>query len=144
MTTAPAGNSHAPTRTDVSATDGITLAVHAYTEIDPRRPTVLAVHGYPDNHHLWDGVAEHLSDRYNLVAYDVRGAGESGRPAARSASPMHAAMACQPASTSKSWPPGTSGGSRWVHSRCPAPACAPVSVNSTARQLPVPASMARR
>jgi len=84
MTTAPAGSSHVPTRATVTASDGITLAVHAYTEIDPQRPTVLAIHGYPDNHHLWDGVAEHLGGRYNLFAYDVRGAGESERPAARS------------------------------------------------------------
>jgi NAD(P)-dependent dehydrogenase (short-subunit alcohol dehydrogenase family)/pimeloyl-ACP methyl ester carboxylesterase len=87
MTTAPAESS-LPTRTAVTASDGVTLAVHAYTEIDPRRPTVLAVHGYPDNHHLWDGVAEHLLDDrpvpYNFVAYDVRGAGESERPAGRS------------------------------------------------------------
>ena len=76
------------TRTTVTATDGVTLAVHAYTEIDRQRPTVLAIHGYPDNHHLWDGVAGHLSDhhngQYNFVAYDVRGAGESARPSGRS------------------------------------------------------------
>src|SRR5437660_8783470 len=88
MTTAPAARSHVPTRTAVTASDGVTLAVHAYTEIDPQRPTVLAIHGYPDNHHLWDGVAEHLLRRhnaeYNVVAYDVRGAGESERPAGRS------------------------------------------------------------
>ena len=72
------------TLSTVTASDGVTLAVHAYTEIDPQRPTVLAIHGYPDNHHLWDGVAEHLSGRYNFVAYDVRGAGESTRPAGRS------------------------------------------------------------
>ena len=65
-------------------------------------------------------------------------------PATASASPMHAAIARQPASTSKSWPPGTPGGSRWVHSRCPTPAWVPSAVNSTARQLPVPASMASR
>ncbi|HME79723.1 MAG TPA: SDR family oxidoreductase [Mycobacterium sp.] len=73
-----------PTRTSVTASDGVTLAVHAYTEIDPQRPTVLAIHGYPDNHHLWDGVAAHLAGRYNFVAYDVRGAGESERPPSRS------------------------------------------------------------
>ena len=72
------------TRTTVTASDGVTLAVHAYSEIDRQRPTVLAIHGYPDNHHLWDGVAAHLVDTYNFVAYDVRGAGESGRPAGRS------------------------------------------------------------
>ncbi len=70
--------------TSVTASDGVVLAVHAYTGIDPRRPTVLAIHGYPDNHHVWDGVAEELGDRYNFVAYDVRGVGESSRPATRS------------------------------------------------------------
>ena len=84
MTTDSAASSTVPTRSTVTASDGVTLAVHTYTEIDPQRPTVLAIHGYPDNHHLWDGVAEHLAGRYNLVAYDVRGAGESARPVGRS------------------------------------------------------------
>jgi pimeloyl-ACP methyl ester carboxylesterase len=70
--------------TTVIASDGVPLAVHAYTEIDKRRPTILAIHGYPDNHHVWDGVAANLADRYNFVAYDVRGAGQSARPAGRS------------------------------------------------------------
>ncbi|OHV06017.1 SDR family oxidoreductase [Mycobacterium talmoniae] len=68
----------------VTASDGVTLAVHRYTEIDAARPTILAIHGYPDNHHVWDGVAECLGGRYNFVAYDVRGAGESSAPAGRS------------------------------------------------------------
>jgi pimeloyl-ACP methyl ester carboxylesterase len=68
----------------VTASDGVTLAVHAYTEIDKRRPSILAIHGYPDNHHVWDGVAAKLADRYNFVAYDVRGAGQSARPAGQS------------------------------------------------------------
>ena len=68
----------------VTASDGVPLAVHAYTEIDKRRPSILAIHGYPDNHHVWDGVAAQLADRYNFVAYDVRGAGKSGSPAERS------------------------------------------------------------
>jgi short-subunit dehydrogenase/pimeloyl-ACP methyl ester carboxylesterase len=68
----------------ITATDGIALAVHPYNEIDPTRPTILAVHGYPDNHQVWDGVAEILAERYNVIAYDVRGAGESACPADRS------------------------------------------------------------
>ena len=74
--------------TCITASDGVALAVHRYAEIDPRRPTILAIHGYPDNHHVWDGVAgelgEHYCGRYNFVAYDVRGAGESSCPASRS------------------------------------------------------------
>jgi pimeloyl-ACP methyl ester carboxylesterase len=70
--------------TVVTASDGVSLAVHRYTEIDPQRPTILAIHGWPDNHHVWDGVARELVGRYNVVAYDVRGAGESSCPASRS------------------------------------------------------------
>ena len=65
-------------------------------------------------------------------------------PASRSASRMQAEMTSQLASTSKSWPPGASGGSWWVHSRRDAATCSPFSVNSSARQLPVPASIASR
>jgi pimeloyl-ACP methyl ester carboxylesterase len=72
----------------VPASDGVSLAVHPYTEIDRRRPTVLAIHGYPDNHHVWDAAAGSLTrlyrDEYNVVAYDVRGAGESSTPTDRS------------------------------------------------------------
>ncbi len=72
----------------LTSSDGVALAVHRYTEVDTARPTILAVHGWPDNHHVWDPVAEEFArsypDRYNVVAYDVRGAGESSRPAKRS------------------------------------------------------------
>lgn len=71
-------------RTTVTASDGVALAVHRYTDIDRQRPTILAVHGYPDDHRVWDDAARQLADCYNVVAYDVRGAGESGRPAGRS------------------------------------------------------------
>ncbi len=68
----------------VAASDGVRLAVHTYTDIDPARPTILAIHGYPDNHHVWDSVATILGRRFNVVAYDVRGAGQSSTPADRS------------------------------------------------------------
>jgi len=41
-------------------------------------------------------------------------------------------------------PPGTPGGSWWAHSLARAATCSPAAVNSTARQLPVPASIASR
>ena len=65
-------------------------------------------------------------------------------PARRRASRMQAAIASQLASTSKSWPPGTPGGSRWVHSGRDPATCSPATVKSSARQLPVPASTASR
>ena len=67
----------------VHATDGVSLAV--YESGDPAAPTVVAVHGYPDNHAVWDGAAELLAQRFHVVSYDVRGTGESDKPGARSA-----------------------------------------------------------
>ncbi len=61
--------------------DGLDLAV--WRRGDPAHPTIVLVHGYPDTHRVWDGVAEHLADEFQVVAYDVRGAGESGRPSTR-------------------------------------------------------------
>lgn len=67
----------------VATTDGNSLAV--YESGDPAAPTVLAVHGYPDNHAVWDGVVARLAERFHVVTYDVRGAGASDKPTRRSA-----------------------------------------------------------
>jgi pimeloyl-ACP methyl ester carboxylesterase len=76
------------TTSSVTATDGVVLALHRYTDVDPQRPTLVAIHGWPDNHHVWDALADRLADRYpgryNMVAYDVRGAGDSTAPEHRS------------------------------------------------------------
>lgn len=66
---------------DITATDGVALRVHESGQ--PGAPTVVCVHGYPDDHTLWDGVAAELAPHYHVVSYDVRGAGESGRPRGR-------------------------------------------------------------
>lgn len=42
--------------------------------------TVVLIHGYPDTSSLWDPVAERLAIDHHVVAYDVRGAGESDAP----------------------------------------------------------------
>lgn len=44
------------------------------------RPTILLVHGYPDSSHVWDATAALLADAFHVVAYDVRGAGQSTAP----------------------------------------------------------------
>jgi pimeloyl-ACP methyl ester carboxylesterase len=67
----------------VGSSDGVSVAV--YESGDADGPTVLAVHGYPDNHAVWDGVVELLAGRFHVVTYDVRGAGRSDKPAAVSA-----------------------------------------------------------
>ncbi|MBE3000115.1 SDR family oxidoreductase [Nocardiopsis sp. HNM0947] len=66
----------------VTATDGQRLAV--YTEGRADAPTLLLVHGYPDNATVWDALAEELSGTYRIVRYDVRGAGRSTAPDRRS------------------------------------------------------------
>ena len=68
---------------DITATDGVTLRVHESGPSDA--PTVICVHGYPDDHTVWDGVVAELALRYHVVSYDVRGAGESGKPRGRQA-----------------------------------------------------------
>lgn len=47
---------------------------------DPQAPVVVLVHGYPDNRLKWGPVAAYLADRYQVIAYDVRGAGDSFKP----------------------------------------------------------------
>jgi pimeloyl-ACP methyl ester carboxylesterase len=67
----------------VTSSDGVTLAV--YEQGDPTAPTIVAIHGYPDNHSVWDAVVPLLADRFHVVTYDVRGAGSSDKPRVRSA-----------------------------------------------------------
>ena len=59
--------------------DGIDI----HAAIGPRRagPAVLLLHGYPQTHAIWHRVAPRLAQRYNVVASDLRGYGDSGKPA---------------------------------------------------------------
>ncbi len=44
-------------------------------------PPVLLLHGYPQTHVMWHKAAPLLADRYAVVAPDLRGYGDSGKPA---------------------------------------------------------------
>jgi short-subunit dehydrogenase/pimeloyl-ACP methyl ester carboxylesterase len=57
---------------------GVELAVRERG--DPDGPLVVLIHGYPDTKEMWNGVLARLPSQLHAVAYDVRGAGESGRP----------------------------------------------------------------
>jgi pimeloyl-ACP methyl ester carboxylesterase len=69
--------------TYVTAPDGVRLATRSYG--DPAAPTLVCVHGFPDDRTVWDGVVEALAGDFHVVTYDVRGAGRSDRPRARRA-----------------------------------------------------------
>ena len=56
----------------------VALAVKTWG--DPARPTVVLVHGYPDNSEVWHEMAPMLARDYYVIAYDVRGAGQSSAP----------------------------------------------------------------
>ena len=44
-------------------------------------PPLLLLHGYPQTHAMWHKVAPRLAERFNVVATDLRGYGDSGKPA---------------------------------------------------------------
>lgn len=68
---------------EVVSTDGVRLAVYESGATDA--PTIVLVHGWPDNHTLWDDVVVDLSRDFHVVTSDVRGAGASDKPAGRNA-----------------------------------------------------------
>src|SRR6476619_2374262 len=47
----------------------------------PGAPALLLLHGYPQTHAIWHRIAPRLAERFNVVASDLRGYGDSGKPA---------------------------------------------------------------
>jgi haloacetate dehalogenase len=43
-------------------------------------PPVLLLHGHPQTHAMWHGVAPRLAEQFTIVAADLRGYGESSKP----------------------------------------------------------------
>ncbi|MEU4811420.1 alpha/beta fold hydrolase [Nocardia fluminea] len=68
----------ASSRTHLVRNGDISLAVYEFGPQDAI-PVVL-VHGWPDTHHLWDGVVPLLADKYRVISYDTRGYGQSSAP----------------------------------------------------------------
>ncbi len=57
---------------------GADLAVYQYgPPATPDAPALLLVHGYPDDHHVFDGVVERLASGRRIITYDTRNAGAS-------------------------------------------------------------------
>jgi len=64
--------------------DTITLATH---EWPGRGPAVVAIHGLTSNHTVWYPIADALGGSHRLIAYDLRGRGDSDKPRPATASP---------------------------------------------------------
>jgi haloacetate dehalogenase len=43
-------------------------------------PPLLLLHGYPQTHVIWHKIAPSLTERYTVVAADLRGYGDSSKP----------------------------------------------------------------
>jgi haloacetate dehalogenase len=59
------------------------VRIHARIPTSPQagRPVMLLLHGFPQSHVLWHRVAQALQDRFYLVMPDLRGYGDSAKPA---------------------------------------------------------------
>ncbi len=56
-------------------------------------PPVLLLHGYPENHLMWHGVAPDLAQDHTVVLADLRGYGDSGKPAPDAAGEVYSKRA---------------------------------------------------
>ncbi len=57
--------------------NGVTINLHH----GGNGPPLLLLHGYPQTHAIWHAVADELSRRFTLVMPDLRGYGDSSKPA---------------------------------------------------------------
>jgi haloacetate dehalogenase len=68
-------------------------AVSIHVEVNGAGPPVLLLHGYPQTHRMWDAVVPELAESYTVVAADLRGYGDSDKPAPRSDGSVYAKRA---------------------------------------------------
>jgi haloacetate dehalogenase len=57
------------------------ISLRVRTGGDSDRPPVILLHGFPQTHVMWRRVADRLRDRFFLVLPDLRGYGDSSKPA---------------------------------------------------------------
>jgi haloacetate dehalogenase len=63
------------------AVNGTTIRTRAYRHPESGAQALLLLHGFPQSHYLWRHVVARLSPRYSVVCPDLRGYGDSGKPA---------------------------------------------------------------
>ena len=61
--------------------NGVTLNVRYDATPGAARPALLLLHGFPQTHAIWHGVVERLREHFTLVLPDLRGYGDSDKPA---------------------------------------------------------------
>lgn len=72
-----------PIEQRIDTPDGLRLTVQDHGgPVDA--DTILFVHGYPDDHHVWDLIVNRLRSHHRIITFDVRGAGASMAPSDRS------------------------------------------------------------
>ncbi len=73
-------NAGAQERTDllVRSSDGTMISVHEWG--DRRKPSILLIHGYVQSYLSWERQFRPLSKDFHVVAFDLRGHGDSDKP----------------------------------------------------------------
>src|SRR5665647_3252111 len=64
--------------TETNVTTIINNLSVSYSDVGPvEAPVVILIHGFPLNKSMWDLQLEALKDDYRVIAYDIRGHGDS-------------------------------------------------------------------
>jgi len=61
--------------------NGVRIHARVPVKLPGNRPALLLLHGFPQTHVLWQRVAQQLAQDFYLVMPDLRGYGDSGKPA---------------------------------------------------------------
>ncbi len=56
------------------------VELHVVEDGDPKKPAILFLHGFPDCHRVWEHQFRALARNYHVIAFDLRGCGESTPP----------------------------------------------------------------